>query len=85
MIFILNKNTMDPKEFKRLLKEFTPVKQIRNEELDHTYEGIEDSILQGIADWTGIQKSKLYNSMSSNAKKALGTLTRELKPTLDKK
>lgn len=76
---------MDPKEFKRLLKEFTPEKQIRNEELDHTYEGIEDSILQGIADWTGIQKSKLYNSMSSNAKKALGTLTRELKPTLDKK
>jgi hypothetical protein len=76
---------MDPKEFKRLLKEFTPEKQIRNEELDHTYEGIEDSILQGIADWTGIQKSKLYSSMSSNAKKALGTLTRELKPTLDKK
>ena len=76
---------MDPKEFKRLLKEFTPEKQIHNEELDHTYEGIEDSILQGIADWTGIQKSKLYNSMSSNAKKALGTLTRELKPTLDKK
>jgi len=76
---------MDPREFKRLLKEFTPEKQIRNEELDHTYEGIEDSILQGIADWTGIQKSKLYNSMSSNAKKALGTLTRELKPTLDKK
>ena len=76
---------MDPKEFKRLLKEFTPEKQIRNEELDHTYEGIEDSILQGIADWTGIQKSKLYSSMTSNAKKALGTLTRELKPTLDKK
>jgi hypothetical protein len=76
---------MDPKEFKRLLKEFTPEKQIRNEELDHTYEGIEDSILQGIADWTGIQKSKLYSSMSSNAKRALGTLTRELKPTLDKK
>jgi hypothetical protein len=76
---------MDPREFKRLLKEFTPEKQIRNEELDHTYEGIEDSILQGIADWTGIQKSKLYSSMSSNAKKALGTLTRELKPTLDKK
>ena len=76
---------MDPKEFKRLLKEFTPETQIRNEELDHTYEGIEDSILQGIADWTGIQKSKLYSSMSSNAKKSLGTLTRELKPTLDKK
>lgn len=76
---------MDPKEFKRLLKEFTPEKQIRKEELDHTYEGIEDSILQGIADWTGIQKSKLYSSMSSNAKRALGTLTRELKPTLDKK
>jgi len=76
---------MDPREFKRLLKEFTPEKQIRTEELDHTYEGIEDSILQGIADWTGIQKSKLYSSMSSNAKKALGTLTRELKPTLDKK
>ena len=76
---------MDPKEFKRLLKEFTPEKQIRTEELDHTYEGIEDSILQGISDWTGIQKSKLYSSMSSNAKKALGTLTRELKPTLDKK
>ena len=76
---------MKPDEFKRLLKEFTPEKQIRNEELDHTYEGIEDSILQGIADWTGIQKSKLYNSMSSNAKRALGTLIRELKPTLDKK
>ena len=76
---------MDPKEFKRLLKEFTPEKQIRNEELDHTYEGIEDSILQGISDWTGIQKSKLYSSMSSNAKRALSTLTRELKPTLDKK
>ena len=76
---------MDPREFKRLLKEFTPERQIRNEELDHTYEGIEDSILQGIADWTGIQKSKLYSSMTSNAKKALGTLTRELKPTLDKK
>jgi hypothetical protein len=76
---------MDPKEFKRLLKEFTPEKQIHNEELDHTYEGIEDSILQGIADWTGIQKSKLYSSMSSNAKRALSTLTRELKPTLDKK
>ena len=76
---------MNPIEFKRLLKEFTPEKQIRNEELDHTYEGIEDSILQGIADWTGIQKSKLYSSMTSNAKKALGTLTRELKPTLDKK
>ena len=76
---------MDPKEFKRLLKEFTTEKQIRTEELDHTYEGIEDSILQGISDWTGIQKSKLYSSMSSNAKRALSTLTRELKPTLDKK
>ena len=61
------------------------IKKSLKEELDHTYEGIEDSILQGIADWTGIQKSKLYNSMSSNAKKALGTLTRELKPILDKK
>ncbi len=61
------------------------IKKSLKEELDHTYEGIEDSILQGIADWTGIQKSKLYNSMSSNAKKALGALTRELKPTLDKK
>ena len=61
------------------------IKKLLKEELDHTYEGIEDSILQGIADWTGIQKSKLYNSMSSNAKKALGTLTRELKPILDKK
>ena len=76
---------MDPKEFKRLLKEFTPEQQIRKEALDHTYEGIEDSILQGISDWTGIQKSKLYTSMSLNAKKALGTLTRELKPTLDSK
>ena len=61
------------------------IKKSLNEELDHTYEGIEDSILQGIADWSGIQKSKLYNSMSLNAKKALGTLTRELKPILDKK
>jgi len=41
--------------------------------------------LQGISDWTGIQKSKLYTSMSLNAKKALGMLIRELKPTLDSK
>ena len=61
------------------------IKKSLNEELDHTYEGIEDSILQGISDWTGIQKSKLHRSMSSNAKKALGMLIRELKPTLDKK
>ena len=61
------------------------IKKSLKEELDHTYEGIEDSILQGISDWTGIQKSKLYSSMSSNAKRALSTLTRELKPTLDKK
>ena len=76
---------MDPKEFKRLLKEFTPEQQIRKEALDHTPEGIEDSILQGLSDWTGIQKSKLYNSMNSNAKSALATLVKEIKPTLDKK
>ena len=35
--------------------------------------------------FTSEYKSKLYNSMSSNAKKALGTLTRELNPTLDSK
>ena len=76
---------MDPKEFKRLLKEFTPEQQIRKEAMDHTPEGIEDSILQGLSDWTGILKSKLYNSMSSNAKIALATLVKEIKPTLDKK
>jgi hypothetical protein len=76
---------MDPKEFKRLLKEFTPEQQIRKEAMDHTPEGIEDSILQGLSDWTGMQKSKLYNSMNSNAKSALATLVKEIKPTLDKK
>jgi hypothetical protein len=74
---------MKQSELQNLIRQ--EIKKSLNEELDHTYEGIEDSILQGIADWTGIQKSKLYNSMSSNAKKALATLTRELKPTLDKK
>jgi hypothetical protein len=76
---------MDPKEFKKLLKEFAPERQIRKEAMDHTPEGIEDSILQGLSDWTGILKSKLYNSMNSNAKSALATLVKELKPTLDKK
>ncbi len=76
---------MDPKEFKRLLKEFTPEQQIRKEAMDHTPEGIEDSILQGLSDWTGMQKSKLYNSMNSNAKSALATLVKEIKSTLDKK
>jgi hypothetical protein len=82
MIFII-KYIMKQSELQNLIRQ--EIKKSLNEELDHTYEGIEDSILQGIADWTGIQKSKLYNSMSSNAKKALATLTRELKPTLDKK
>jgi hypothetical protein len=76
---------MDPKQFKKLLKEFAPEQQIRKEAMDHTPEGIEDSILQGLSDWTGILKSKLYNSMNSNAKIALATLVKELKPTLDKK
>ena len=70
-------------EFKKLIRE--EISKVLNEELDHTYEGIEDSILQGISDWTGIQKSKLYTSMSLNAKKALGMLIGELKPTLDSK
>jgi hypothetical protein len=74
---------MKQSELQNLIRQ--EIKKSLKEELDHTYEGIEDSILQGISDWTGIQKSKLYNSMSSNAKKALATLTRELKPTLDKK
>jgi len=74
---------MKQSELQNLIRQ--EIKKSLKEELDHTYEGIEDSILQGIADWTGIQKSKLYSSMSSNAKKALSTLTRELKPTLDKK
>jgi len=76
---------MDPKQFKQLLKEFAPDQQIRKEAMDHTPEGIEDSILQGLSDWTGILKSKLYNSMNSNAKIALATLVKEIKPTLDKK
>ena len=74
---------MKQPELRNLIRQ--EIKKSLKEELDHSYEGIEDSILQGIADWTGIQKSKLYNSMTSNAKKALGALTRELKPTLDKK
>ena len=81
--YLLIKYTMKQPELRNLILQ--EIKKLLKEELDHTYEGIEDSILQGIADWSGIQKSKLYNSMSLNAKKALGTLTRELKPTLDKK
>ena len=74
---------MKQSELQNLIRQ--EIKKSLKEELDHTYEGIEDSILQGISDWTGIQKSKLYSSMSSNAKKALGMLIRELKPTLDSK
>ena len=74
---------MKQSELQNLIRQ--EIKKTIKEELDHTYEGIEDSILQGISDWTGIQKSKLYNSMSLNAKKALGMLIRELKPTLDSK
>jgi hypothetical protein len=74
---------MKQSELQNLIRQ--EIKKTIKEELDHTYEGIEDSILQGISDWTGIQKSKLYTSMSLNAKKALGMLIRELKPTLDSK
>jgi hypothetical protein len=51
---------------------------------DYTYESIESSILEGISDYTNVKKSKLYNLMSSDAKKALNKLVIELKPTLNK-
>jgi len=61
------------------------VKKIMTEETDHTYEGIEDSILTGISDWTGIPKSKLWNSLTPAAAKSLDTFIKELKPVLDRK
>jgi hypothetical protein len=36
MIFILKTNTMDPKEFKRLLKEFAPEQQITEADIQPT-------------------------------------------------
>ena len=74
---------MKKSELQSLIRE--EVKNVLTEELDHTYEGIEDSILQGIADWTGIQKSQLFNSLSPEAGKALHMLVVSLKPVLDKK
>ena len=74
---------MKNQELRKLVAE--EVKKALAEELDHTPEGIEDSILQGVSDWTSIPKSKLWNSMSPKAKQALNILVRELKPTLDSK
>jgi hypothetical protein len=74
---------MKIQELKSLIR--SEVRKSLNEELDHTYEGIEDSILQGLSDWTEIPKPKLWNSMTPNAKRALGVLIRELKLTLDTK
>jgi hypothetical protein len=74
---------MKPQEFRKLIRE--EVQKIIAEELDHTYEGIEDSVLSGISDWTGIPKSKLWNSLTPAAAKALNTFVKELKPILDKK
>lgn len=70
-------------ELKNLIRE--EIQKTLAEELDHTYEGIEDSILQGISDWTEIPKPKLWSSMSSKGKRALMDLVMELKPVLDKK
>jgi hypothetical protein len=70
-------------QFKQIIRE--EIQKYLPEELDHTYEGIEDSILGGIADWTGMKKSQIWNSLSPAAAKALSTLIKELKPILDKK
>jgi hypothetical protein len=69
-------------EFRNLIRE--EVSKIMSEELDYTYEGIEDSILQGISDWTELKKEKIWNSLSAAGKRALMTLVQELKPMLDK-
>lgn len=74
---------MKTQEFKNLIRE--EVRKTLAEELDHTYEGIEDSILQGISDWTEIPKPKLWSLISSKGHRALGDFIRELKPVLDKK
>lgn len=74
---------MKTSELKQIIRE--EVKKVLTEDFDHTYEGIEDSILQGICDWTGLKKSQLYNSLTPDAGKALHTLVQSLKPILDKK
>ena len=73
---------MKSSEFKDLIRK--EIKKSLSEELDHTHEGIEDSILAGIADWTGMKKPQIWNSLSPAAAKALSTLVKELKPILDK-
>lgn len=70
-------------EFKDLIRK--EIRKSLSEELDHTYEGIEDSILSGIADWTNMKKSEVFKMLTPAAAKALHTLITELKPILDKK
>jgi hypothetical protein len=74
---------MKQSELQNLIRQ--EIKKSLKEELDHTYEGIEDSILQGIADWTNTKKSEVFKMLTPAAAKALHILVTELKPTLDKK
>jgi len=72
---------MKHSELRQLIRE--EVSRIMSEKSDHTYEGIEDSILQGISDWTELKKEQIWKSLSSTGKRALMTLIMELKPMLD--
>jgi len=54
---------------------------------DHTPQGIEDSVVSGIADWVGSKNSELgkliYNDR--NAQAALKAFVKAVKPILDSK
>jgi hypothetical protein len=80
-IFIIKFKTMKLSQFKSLIRE--EVKRVLIE--DYTYEGIEDAILGGVADWAGISKETLWNGMGPKVGKALDVLVKELKPVLDSK
>ena len=74
---------MKKSELRQIIRE--EIKKNLNEVLDHTYEGIEDSILQGVSDWTGMKKEDIWKSLTPTGAKALHTLIKELKPVLDSK